>query len=91
MKESVEATIEVTNRFGIHVRPAAAVTKTVIQFRSKVMIICGEKSANARDAVALAALGAGQGALLKVRANGPDAAAALRALQKLFSENFGED
>jgi phosphocarrier protein len=36
-------------------------------------------------------LGAAIGARLKVRADGPDARAALDAIQRLFQDRFGED
>jgi phosphotransferase system HPr-like phosphotransfer protein len=36
-------------------------------------------------------LGAGLGSKLKVRADGPDAREAIKAVQTLFEERFGEE
>jgi phosphotransferase system HPr (HPr) family protein len=87
----VEAVIEIKNRLGIHMRSAATISKTAIQFRSRLIVKYGKGIAEARSAVALVELGAPKGAQVTISAEGPDAADALRALQKLFEDKFGED
>jgi len=82
------ATVEVTNRFGVHVRPSIAITRVAIQFRSRITIACGDRSADAHSAVALAALGADRGDLVTITARGSDAKDALAAIRKLFEDQL---
>jgi phosphotransferase system HPr (HPr) family protein len=91
VNDAVEAVIEIRNRLGIHVRTAATISKTAIQFRSRLIIKYGKGIANARSAVALVELGAPKGAQVTIRAVGPDASDALRTLKNLFEGKFGED
>ena len=67
------------------------VAKTAIQFRSYITIARGTDVANARSPVALTTLGAGIGTRLKIRAEGPDADDAVKAIAALFNGKFGED
>jgi len=89
--DKAEASIRITNAHGLHVRTAAIVTKAVIAFRSQVTIAYGDKRADARSAVDLISLGAGQGALINVEGRGPDADDAVETVRKLFESGFGED
>jgi len=86
-----EQVVEVKNAFGIHIRPAGIIAKTAISFRSKIAIIRGNEVVNARSIVALTTLGAGLGTRLTIRADGPDAEAAVKAVVALFESKFGED
>jgi len=86
-----EAAVEVTNTLGLHIRPAGMVSKTAISFRSKIAVIRGKDVANARSIVALTTLEAGIGTRLTIRAEGPDADDAIRAIVALFEGKFGEE
>lgn len=46
---------------------------------------------NARSIVALTMLGAGVGTRLTIRAEGPDAESAVKAIAALFEGKFGEE
>ena len=91
MSQVAEATVEVTNTLGIHIRPAAMISKAAISFRSKIAIIRGKEEVNARSIVALTMLGVGVGTLLTIRAEGPDAESAVKAIAALFEGKFGEE
>ena len=86
-----EATVEVRNRLGLHLRAASALAQTVARFASQVMIGRGKNLINAKSMTSLMMLGAGQGSKLKVRAEGADAREALKAVQELFDDRFGEE
>jgi phosphocarrier protein HPr len=85
------ATVEVRNGSGLHLRPAALISKAAISFRSKISIIRGKQVANARSIVGLTTLGASLGTGLTIEAEGPDAESAVRAIAALFDGGFGED
>jgi phosphotransferase system HPr (HPr) family protein len=88
---TLEETVEVSNRLGLHLRAATKVAETVRSFQSKVTIIGQDGQADARSVINLMMLGAAMGARLRIRAEGPDARAALDAVQRLFQDRFGED
>jgi phosphocarrier protein len=83
--------VEVQNRLGLHLRAASALAQTAAKFSSKVMIGTGDDMVNAKSMTNLMMLGAAQGSKLKVRAEGPDAREALKAVQTLFDDRFGEE
>ncbi|MBB5714568.1 phosphoenolpyruvate--protein phosphotransferase [Sphingomonas aerophila] len=75
---------------GLHARPAARIVQLLTPFSATVRLTHEDKQANARSIVALLALGAAQGAQVHVAASGPDADAALDALEQFASERFGD-
>jgi len=89
--DAVEATLEIKNRLGLHLRAASALAETVRRFKSVVKIAIGENEVDARSVINLMMLGASMGTRLKLRIEGPDAQAALEAVRKLFENRFGED
>ena len=86
-----EATVEVRNRLGLHLRAATALAETVNRFKSTVTLTRGKNQVNARSVTGLMILGAGIGTKLKVRAEGDDAREAMAAVKQLFEARFGED
>jgi phosphocarrier protein HPr len=86
-----EATLEVKNRLGLHLRAASALAQSLKQFNSTVTLSDGRQEINARSVTSLITLGAAQGTRLKVKADGPDAHATMAAIKSLFESRFGED
>jgi phosphotransferase system HPr (HPr) family protein len=86
-----EATVEIKNRLGLHLRAASALAQTVAKFTSQVSIGRGKNLINAKSVTGLMMLGAGQGSKLKIRVEGADAKEALKAVQTLFEDRFGEE
>ena len=82
--------LPIRNRLGLHARPAARFVATAGQYKADVRIIKGDRSANAKSINQVATLGIRQGDDVTVTAAGPDAAAALAALQDLAADNFGD-
>jgi len=56
-----------------------------------IMIGTGDDMVNAKSMTNLMMLGAAQGSKLKLRCEGPDAREALKAVQTLFDDRFGEE
>lgn len=89
-----ELRITVSNRLGLHARPAAQFVTTVARFQSQIFV---QNLSRGTDAVRgdsinqVATLGVRQGHELLITATGVDAEAALAALQTLITNNFGED
>ena len=55
------------------------------------MIGAGKDLVNAKSMTSLMMLGAAQGSKLKLRAEGDDAREAVKAVQTLFDDKFGEE
>ncbi len=87
----LEATLEIKNRLGLHLRAASTLADTIKKFNATVMFGTGAHAVNARSVTNLIMLGAGQGTKLKVRIEGPEAHAAMVAIKKLFEQRFNED
>lgn len=85
-----EITLTVYNKVGLHARPAALFVQTAKQFNCDVKVTHGEREANAKSILGVLALGAEQGAVVTIRAEGENADQALAALEALVENNFGE-
>ncbi|GHF15507.1 PTS sugar transporter subunit IIA [Amycolatopsis deserti] len=86
--DSVELTL--TNEVGLHARPAAVLARALAGIEAEVSVRLGDQEADAHSVLALMALGARKGDRIQVRAGGPQAAEALRVVQELVEDNFGE-
>lgn len=87
---ATQATLPIRNRMGLHARPAAQFVTTANRFAAQITVRKGNKSANAKSINQVATLGARQGDEVVVDATGPDAGAAVAALQALAADDFGE-
>jgi len=83
--------IPVTNKLGIHARPAAALVQTVLGFESDVYISYDGNRVNAKSIMGLLTLAATSGSRLTVTCKGSDAEAAMQAVRDLFASGFGEE
>lgn len=83
-------TVTLSNRVGLHARPAGAFVRVANGFQSQITVTCGEKSADGKRLLGVLSLEADQGASISIEASGDDAEAALRALQALVVDKFGE-
>ena len=88
-----EVRVTVRNPLGLHARPAAQFVATAARFQATITVrnlTRGTGPANAKSINQVATLGVRQGDEIAIAAAGPDAQAALAALQTLVEEGFGE-
>ena len=85
MQASFESTVALPAGVALHARPAATFVKTALKFRSQLTVGSDGKIANAKSILAVLALGAVGGTVLRLSADGDDAAAALDALAMCVS------
>ena len=83
-------TITITNKLGLHARASAKLTQTAAQFKSHVWIARNGRRVNAKSIMGVMMLAAGLGSAVEIEADGPDEGAAIDAVEKLFSDKFGE-
>ena len=85
MPASSESTVALPAGVALHARPAATFVKTALRFRSRVTVGSNGKTADAKSILAVIALGAGGGTVLRLSADGIDAPDALAALTSCVS------
>ena len=83
-------TITLTNRDGLHARPAARLVAALTPYRARLILTCGDKQADGKSLNQLALLQARHGDRLTLHADGDDAAAALQTFRDLAAANFGD-
>ncbi|MBN3927483.1 phosphoenolpyruvate--protein phosphotransferase [Nostoc sp. NMS4] len=89
-----EIRLIVSNRLGLHARPAAQFVATAARFQSQILMrnLTRNTELVRGDSInQVTTLGVRQGHELVITATGSDADEALTALQTLFANNFGED
>src|SRR5450830_1347936 len=90
---TVDAVIEIRNRLGLHARPAATFVQTAGRFASKIQLSRTDNEtqrSNAKSINAVASMGLRRGETIHVWAEGPDASAAIDALNKAAENDFRE-
>ena len=83
--------LRIVNRKGLHARASARFVETVGRFDAAVLVEKDGEEVSGDDLLGLLMLAGSCGSTIEVSAAGPDAAAALDALEALVSDGFGED
>jgi phosphocarrier protein FPr len=83
--------ITVPNATGLHARPAAVLAGAAKKFKANVRLRRGTADANAKSVVAIMGLELSQGDEVCFVADGPDARAAIDALEPLLREGIGDE
>jgi phosphocarrier protein len=81
----------VSNKLGIHARPAAMFVKTVNRFSCDIFVEKDGEKVNGKSIMGLMMLAAGPGSKLTVHAQGHDANQALAEIEILINRKFDED
>jgi phosphocarrier protein HPr len=87
----VERKVEVTNKLGLHARPAALLVQKAAKFKSEIKLQKDNLEVNAKSILSVMALAAEVGSFVIIRAEGEDEAKAVEELANLFEEKFGEE
>ncbi|HET6681523.1 MAG TPA: HPr family phosphocarrier protein [Gemmatimonadaceae bacterium] len=85
-----ERSVQITNRNGLHARPAAEIVKAASRFKSEITIMRDDLEVNGKSIMGVMMLAAEFGSTLALRAEGPDADEALETIATLISSRFGE-
>ena len=89
---TVKQTVEITNRLGMHARPAMKLFELVQDYDAEVLLRNDEGTeAEASSVIALLMLDAAKGRQIEIVATGPQEKEALAAVIALFNAGFDED
>ena len=86
----IEKEVIVTNRAGLHTRPASMIVRTASQYKSEFFIQKDGYEINGKSIIGVMTLAAEQGATLMLQFDGPDENEAFDAMAALFEDGFGE-
>jgi|SRR3954467_9534549 phosphocarrier protein HPr len=90
-EKEVTRDLVVTNKLGVHARPAAMFVKIANRFESEIFVEKDGETVNGKSIMGLMMLAAGPGSKLSVRASGQDASQAVNELEALLKRKFDED
>lgn len=85
------ATIQLTNKLGLHARASAKLVSTAARFQSQLWITKEAKRINGKSIMAVMTLGAPLGTKLYLEAEGEDEEQLLLALIELIQRKFDEE
>jgi len=83
--------LTVSNKLGIHARPAAQFVKVANRFACNIFVEKDGEKVNGKSIMGLMMLAAGPGSRLTVYAEGNDASAALTEIESLLEKKFNEE
>lgn len=84
-----EIQLLIRNQLGLHARACALFVKTSSRFRSEITVSRDDLEVNGKSIMGVMMLAAEEGATIVVKAEGPDEADAVAALQELVDGKFG--
>jgi phosphocarrier protein HPr len=85
-----QQSVRVTNRLGMHARPAALFVSHASKFKSEIFLEKNGLKVNGKSIMGVMMLAAEQGSELIVYANGEDEQEAVRTLVQLIDSGFGD-
>jgi phosphocarrier protein HPr len=89
-KDAVVRALVICNKKGLHARASAKFVQTVEKFDADVRVTRGHETVGGTSIMGLMMLAAAPGTSITVSATGPQAAAAVDALEALIASRFGE-
>jgi len=86
---AAESECILSNKYGLHMRPAEKLVSLANKFDADVKIIRDADEVSGKSIISVISLGVGPGAKLKVRCEGPDEKQALAEIVALIEDGFG--
>ena len=88
--ETISKELVITNKMGIHARPAALFVKIASKFDADVFVEKDGERVNGKSIMGLMMLAAGPGSTLLIEVTGKDASKAFEEIEALFESKFNE-
>ena len=87
----IELVVKITNRAGIHARPAAVLVQAAKDYNANIYLEKGRNRINAKSIMGILTLAATYGTELKLIAEGEDEQVAVETIARLFESKFEEE
>jgi phosphocarrier protein len=88
--DTLEKTLVVQSKMGIHARPAAMIVRLTSKFKGEVFFEKDEEQVNGKSIMGLMMLAAGHGSRIRVTVQGAEGAQLVTQLEELFNRKFDE-
>ncbi|MGB9598964.1 MAG: HPr family phosphocarrier protein [Myxococcota bacterium] len=86
----INKVLTLKNQLGLHARAAAALVNVATRFNSDIQIQYNDETANCKSIMGILMLSAPFGAEVELTIEGDDAPQALREIENLIENRFGE-
>jgi len=83
-------TFTIKNKVGLHARPASVLVQTANKFKSDIKIEKDGRIVSAKSILGVLSLGAEKGSTIVVTVDGVDEEEALKTIEDLVNNNFGD-
>lgn len=87
----IEEHLKITNKHGLHARPAAHLVKVAGKFESEIKILKDGLEVNGKSIMGVMMLAAEPGSEITLHINGRDEQEAFKAIKELIAKNFYEE
>lgn len=85
-----DAKFFIKNKVGLHARPATVLVQAANKFKSEIKLEKDGNEVSAKSILGVLSLGAEKGTVVVVTANGVDEEEALKTIEELVNNNFGD-
>ena len=86
----VETEVTICNKLGMHARAATRFVTLASRFKSEIRVLRDQRDVSGKSIMGLMMLAASKGTTIRIRAEGRDAAEAIRRLKGLVENRFDE-
>ena len=86
----IEKTFLIINKLGLHARASAKFVTTASEFESEITVSRNDRTVNGKSIMGMMMLAAAKGTEIVVTASGNDAEQALKEIEQLINDFFGE-
>ncbi len=83
--------IKITNKTGLHARPASLLVDKASQYESKIELIYDNQEANLKSIISVMSLAIGYEDIVTIKAEGVDEREAIKEIVEIIENNFGEE
>ena len=90
IEKDISFTLEVSNKMGIHARPAAMIVRIASRFEGDIWVEKEGERVNAKSIMEVLMLAANKNTNVLLEADGADEKKAVLEIEKLFNNYFGE-
>lgn len=80
-----EKLVKITNKTGLHARPATDFVKEAKKYKSNILVEFNGKKADGKSVLGILTLGVSQGSTIKIYVDGEDEGEAVKALIDLIN------
>lgn len=90
-KPVFEIEVKIRNADGLHMRPAMQFVDVASRFASDITVSSNDNAVDGKSIMQMTMLAATHGTALKIKAEGPDSEAAIKALRELVEEKMFDE